>query len=122
MITSQYRILNRISIGLGLLPMVCVGGVLLFTIRSRSYLGFWPHPSQPDPKLLPFELQHMILWYVLFTLPISLIAIWIIRFLEKKMLQVQRSNFPVIANIAGWVLIVIMIFVPGIDFVGWFID
>lgn len=122
MITSQYRILHKISIALGFLPMAWVGGVLLLAIRSRSYLGFWPRPARPDPKLLPFELHHMILWYVLFTLPFSLIAVLAIRFLEKKMFQVEPSNFPFVANIAGWVLIVIMIFIPGINFVSWFLD
>lgn len=44
-----------------MLPWFWLAGLACLVLRAKSFLGFWPSPAHPDPKLLPFELHHMLL-------------------------------------------------------------
>ncbi len=91
-------------------------------IRARYYLGYWPQPSQPDPKLLPFELHHAALWGVFEGLKWSLIVLPILYLWNRFVLKSKIDSWIWRGAIAGWVITLGMIFLPSINFIAWFLD
>lgn len=122
MTTSLRRLTHGLFVILGLLPIAWTGGVVALAIRARLFLGYWPKPAQPDPKLLPFELHHAVLWYIFFGLLFSLIAIPALHVIGRFILQTALPHWLLYTYLFGWGLILIMVFMPSISFVGWFLD
>jgi len=107
---------------MGLLPIAWVAGILTFAIRARVYLGYWPTPSHPDPKVLPFDLHHAVLWFSFFGLLYSLIIILSLYLLNHFFWRSSLPRWSLRAYLLGWALVLLMVFVPGMSFVGWFLD
>ena len=107
-----------------LLPWLWIAGLAALVVRARIFLGYWPRPSEPDPKLLPFELHHISLWigfHLLLWLPLLAMAAYMINAIFLKIKIRQR---PLWTFMTGWSLVVAMIFAPHTPFnwVAWFLD
>ncbi len=122
MTTSLHRLSHGLSVSLGLLPVAWVGGVVALAIRARLFLGYWPKPAHPDPKLLPFELHHAVLWCIFFGLLSSLIIVPALYLTNRFVFQTRFSRWSLSAYLSGWALVLLMVFTPNISFVGWFLD
>ena len=122
MTTLLHRLSHGLSVTLGLLPVAWVGGVVALAIRARLFLGYWPQPAHPDPKLLPFELHHAILWYIFFGLLSSVIIVPTLWVINRFVFQTRLTRWSLGAYLSGWALVLMMVFVPKISFVGWFLD
>ena len=103
------------------LPLLWVIAVFVFYLRARNFLGFWPVPASPDPKVLPFAFHHWILMvalfpiaWTIFLLPIS----WLVRFKQISLL-VRREIAP---YLVGWAIVVAIMFSSEKNFIAWFLD
>jgi hypothetical protein len=120
---SQFlKILLRVtSMILAIYPSLWIVGVFAFTCRARLYLGKWPQPYQPDPAELPFEISYSILLNsISFLLP-SLLLLLLIHPLAR------RFDLPLPAHLKriqgfGWTGIFLFYFLPGVNFLEWFMD
>ena len=122
MTTLLHRASLKISFGICLLPLVWVAGILLLTVRARVYLGYWPRPSHPDPKLLPFDLHHASLWGVFVVLKWSLVVLPVLYLTNKYFLKKQMNKKPLQIYGWGWLVIIALVFLPHVNFVEWFLD
>jgi hypothetical protein len=106
----------------GCLPILWVVGVLAFAVRAWSHLGYWPSPNHPDPQFLPFGLHNAILFYATYAVLWTLVVVPGFRHLlrEKIDLVTLRKTKRIFAT--GWLAILILAFVPGINFVAWYLD
>lgn len=103
-------------------PFCYLALLYLFVLRARWQLGFWPRPSQPDPKSLGFDFHHSLVWLAALGFPFAvLLAI----LLALRGYAAARRPFP-------WLLIGFVAFGvaavlgascidPGY-FCGWFAD
>lgn len=103
------------------LPLLWVIAVFVFYLRARMFLGYWPVPTSPDPKVLPFEFHHWALMaavfpiaWTIFLLPIS----WLIRFKQIRLL-VHREIAPFLV---GWAIVAVVMGSSGKNFIAWFLD
>lgn len=106
----------------GTLPYIWVAGIMLLAIRAKAYLGYWPSPNHPDPQFVPFDLHQELLAKMLFALLWSLALMPILYLGSRWILKTKLGRSPLYAYILGWAIIMVMIFVPGINFVAWFLD
>jgi len=115
------RMVGEISRLGSVLPFVWFLGVLSFYLRAKVYLGYWPKPSFPDPKLLPFEFHHWIFMMAVFPLFLTIVVLPIAWLVESKTFQVRIRGY-VVTYMSGWLLIGSTFAIGGIDFVRWFLD
>lgn len=106
------------------LPWLWLGGLVGLALRSRYFLGYWPSPSHPDPKLLPFELHYTMLilgfYLVVWLLPVSL-AIYIV---SRIVFERKHNLRPLLVYTPGWLVIVALMFGShfSLNWVAWFLD
>ena len=98
-------------------PTLWGAGIIVFAILSRYELGYWPAPSRPDPKLLPFEGVHTALFFLTYPAFLSFPVLGFTRKFAPALWM--RSKRPALL---GWGLLGILTFIPGIQFVPWFLD
>ena len=96
-------------------------GILALAVRARFYLGVWPRPAFPDPKALPFESHYDFFFFQGYLAFASLVVVP----LTGKIIKTSPNSMYVKTRwmfVAGWILAVAMFWIPGIDFVEWFVD
>ena len=122
--TLVSKILSLTAFGHSIIPYIWLIGIIVFAERARQYLGYWPKPSQPDPKNLPlsFEQYHAILWDGFVCLKWTLVTMPLCYFANRFLSKTQLTRKPLKIYLLGWILIVAMIAIPRIDFVMWFMD
>ena len=106
--------------GLSSTPLLCALNVIFFAVRARRYLGYWPRPNGPDPKTLPFEIQHELLWRSGEVTAIAIGAMLLLGSISKSRKFATRSSW--ILLVIGMLLIAILVLCPPVDFVMWFLD
>lgn len=108
----------------GAFPFAWLGGVATLAIRARFFLGYWPKPSRPDPKLLPFEAHHGILWIGLCLLPMVFSAGLTVYVMDALLLKKGFDRKPLVMFVGGSALILALIFSLYGDYnwVAWFLD
>lgn len=116
------RILSLIAFGTSIIPYVWCIGIIALAERARQYLGYWPRPSHPDPKHLPFELHHTLLWNMFECLKWSLITMPLCYISSRFLIKAQLTRKPLRIYLIGWTIIIAMIVIPKIDLVMWFMD
>ena len=121
-IISLRDVLYAVAILISALPYIWVVGIIWLTIRAKVFLGYWPSPNHPDPKFLPFDVHQESLATMLFALLWSLVLMPILYRGSVWILRTKLGRSPLYAYILGWAIIMVMIFVPGINFVAWFLD
>ena len=104
------------------LPYVWVMGVVSLAARARAYLGYWPSPSHPDPKSLPFEFHYEALWGLFDCLKWSILFAFAYYFLNRLILKRSSSRVLLQVYLVGWGVIIGMILIPRINFAVWFFD
>ncbi len=97
-------------------PLLWGAGVLVYAFLARRHLGYWPSPNHPDPKLLPFEDFHSILFLIGYAAIASPLLVGLYWASPKTWSRIRFSFF------GGWALLLVMMFIPGIQFVTWFLD
>jgi hypothetical protein len=70
-------------------PLFWVAWFYLYVIRQRLHLGFWPRPSQPDPKDAGYMFHHLSIYLGVLIVP--LLAIVVIGFIIHR--RVQDASF-----------------------------
>jgi len=106
----------------GGLPIFWAIGIILFAIRARIYLGFWPTPNHPDPKVLPFDFHDSILFFTTYAVFLSLLVIPSFKMLLFNKINLNTWHRTKLIFLSGWTLILILILVPTINFVTWYLD
>jgi hypothetical protein len=105
-----------------LIPYIWTLGIITLAVRARLYLGHWPRPSHPDPKHLPFEFHHEILWDVFEGIKWSIVIVQALYAASRIFWKQKLWRLPLRIYLIGWLVIAVMIFVPHFDFVMWFMD
>src|SRR3990167_2605525 len=72
---SPHDLLGAAALVVSLIPYIWILGIVSLAIRARLYLGYWPLPAHPDPKHLPFEFHHAILWDIFWGVKWSIIIV-----------------------------------------------
>jgi hypothetical protein len=121
-IISLPDVFYAVAILISALPYIWVVSIFWLAIRAKDYLGYWPSPSHPDPKFLPFDMHQELLATMLFALLWSLALMPILYGASRWILKTKLGQRPLYTYILGWIIIVVMIFVPNINFVAWFLD
>ncbi len=112
---------DKMVTSLSLFPSVWLGGVFFFFVRARIHLGFWPDAFVPDPKSLPFEFHHWIFMVAVLPLVMSIPCMFV--FWLRQVYRYGRVGVREIAiYLGGWMAIVGIMAIPGVDFVSWFLD
>jgi hypothetical protein len=100
-------------------PLLWVAFCFAFALKCTLYLGYWPEPNQPDPQFVPFQNQLNALHFASFLVPVSSI-LCVFTIAMRKLREMYRIQ--VLANILGWILIIVFTFVPKYNFVSWIMD
>ena len=113
---------KKLVLVVSIFPLIWVANLMIFAIRAKYYLGHWPKPYHPDPKVLPFVIHAGLLWL---GVPAVLSTLIIMPFF--LLLSFKKNSFSVplkllILFALGWFFIFLMTFIPPIDFVTWFLD
>ena len=107
---------------LALTPAALVGWFYLYVLRQRLELGFWPRPSQPDPKDAGHVFHHLSIYLGVLLVP--LISIFVACLIVQRAFEDKRFlwwlAFAVLVLSFGCYLGVMYID-PG-DFWAWFRD
>lgn len=103
-------------------PLVWAVALLTYVVRARSYLGYWPTPYNPDPKVLPFHSHHSAILIGTYIVLMALVALVGTRHFIPSVGRSSTWRKALVVSGFGWGLLVIMAFVPPIDFVAWFLD
>lgn len=113
---------NMVLLAFAGVPLCWSLALLTFVLRSRNYLGYWPTPYNPDPKVLPFPVHYSLVFvgihFVLGTLP-TLVGI---RLLPNDVASASTWRSVTRITAMGWGLLLLMAFQPPINFVAWFLD
>src|SRR5256885_771812 len=56
-------------------PMFWVAWFYLYVLRQRLHLGFWPRPSEPDPKEAGYLFHHLSIYLGVLLVPVLAIAV-----------------------------------------------
>jgi hypothetical protein len=108
---------------LSLTPYLFIAGVIFFAVRAYFYLGHWPRPSFPDPQFIPFEMHQLFLWDIFSIFGYSLVLVPLLYFLFLKIYKDERSDKLALKYyVSGVLLNLILVLVPTINVVAWFID
>lgn len=122
MITLKYT-LRSILWPLSFIPYIFLFGVVSLATRAYLYLGYWPKPSHPDPKLLPFEEHHSLLWSILGLFGCSIVLVPILYFLNVRIWDSEKADkLALKVFVTGVILSLGLVFVPSINVVAWFLD
>jgi hypothetical protein len=70
-------------------PLLWVAWFYLYVLRQRLHLGFWPRPSQPDPKDAGYMFHHLSIYLGVLIMP--LLAVAVIGFIVHR--RVQDASF-----------------------------
>jgi len=119
---SPRSLLELTAFVTSLIPYIWTLGIIALAVRARLYLDHWPRPSHPDPKHLPFEFHHQILWDVFEGIKWSIVIVPTLYLTSRIFLKQNLWRAPLRIYLFGWLVIAAMIFVPPIDFVMWFMD
>ena len=106
----------------GAMPLAWVIGVFFLAVRAKTYLGAWPQVNTPDPKLLPFDTHYNALFIGIYLVLGTLLIFPLSRFLVGKAGGENSRQTSMRLFIAGWTLVMVTTFAPGINFVAWFLD
>lgn len=118
------RISTHLVVLMSLLPWFWVSGLVVFALRARVLLGHWPSPAQPDPKSLPFEIHHAVLWIGFYLvsalLPFAVFVFILNEFILKRNVMVGPARI----FAAGGLMILPFVFVfhGSWNWVEWFLD
>jgi hypothetical protein len=117
--SQRLRILHRaLLIIVASYPAAWLLAVFLFTLRASLFLGYWPEPSHPDPKSLPFELSHYLL-FVGFLMLIPSMVVFLLVFWGSRCENRESAKR---VYICGWIGIAVFLLLPKFNFVTWFLD
>ena len=120
--TLPHKVFSISALAVSLIPYVWVLGIISLAIRARLYLGHWPKPSHPDPKHLPFEFHQAVLWAIFEGVKWSIVIVPTLYLASRILLKTKLGRSPLHIYLLGWGVIALMIIVPHIDFVMWFMD
>ena len=115
-------VLDRAAIILGWLPAAWLVALMTLALRARVHLGHWPRPYRPDPKDLPFAWHYIFVEKGMFVVLAGVGAMVAFALLARRFVSAHVYRRSLIAFALGWALIVVMLSVPPIDFVNWFLD
>lgn len=110
------------AFAISILPYVWVVGIIWLAVRAKEYLGYWPGPNHPDPQFVPFDSHQEVLDQMLFALLWSLVLMPILYRGGHRIFKVKLQRRPLYMYSLGWMVIMLMIFVPRINLVAWFLD
>jgi hypothetical protein len=110
------------AFAVGTLPYLWVIGIIWLAMRARRYLGYWPGPNHPDPQFVPFDSHREVLAQMFFALLWSLVLMPILYLGNHWIFKVKLQRRPLYIYSLGWMIIMLMTFVPRIDLVAWFLD
>jgi hypothetical protein len=116
------KITNPLAVVIFALPILWAIGLIALAYRAKIFLGYWPGPNRPDPQVVPFDTHYALLAVGMYA---NLVGLGIF-FLFRRYLTVRFSPQS-IKNLYriftfGWLAIFSLTFIPGIKFVGWFLD
>ena len=100
-------------------PLLWVTLCFAFALKCALHLGYWPQPNQPDPQFVPFNNEVNMIQFASFLVPISSISCAFP--MAKRQLR-KEYWFLALANILGWLLIIVFTFVPKYNFISWIMD
>src|SRR4051812_20929575 len=111
------RFFEKGTLILGWSPVLWLLALLSFVGRARVHLGYWPRPSAPDPKLLPFAIHYLFLENSMFIMMATSVLLILGTFLWTRQVSLKVWKKSLLTLVVGWVLIILMFEVPPIDFV-----
>jgi hypothetical protein len=100
-------------------PLLWVTFCFAFALKCTLYLGYWPEPNQPDPQLVPFNVEVNMIQLASFLVQVSSILCAFTIAMRKLR---KEYWLQVLANILGWILIIVFTFIPKYNFVSWIMD
>ena len=99
-----------------LMPILWLSGLWALYLRARIFLGHWPIPSIDDPKQLPFEMHHAVLWIM--TLPLlASIPLTASRFARTPPSSREGALFAL-----SWCALAGSFLFPKVPLLTWFLD
>jgi hypothetical protein len=99
-------------------------GAATVAVRARAFLGYWPTPNHPDPKVLPSEFdQHIeVASAIVLCLFLSVPIIFILGVISRLFLLHLIPKRPFRIYLAGVILIILNFYEPRLGFVAWLAD
>ena len=114
---TMFCLLGAISV----LPNIWLLGMISYYVRARLYLGYWPLPSQPDPKQLPFDAHYSLVAIHPYIILASIVVFPVVRNATKRIDPVTARRFSYFFGF-GILSLFLFFWIPKINFVMWFMD
>jgi hypothetical protein len=121
-ISLNSKLIDSLILFIGGLPAFWVIGIVLFAIRARIHLGYWPAPNHPDPQVLPFASHDFLLFYSIYVVLGSMLVLPCLKMLLSSRVNPNTWHRTRLIFLSGWALILILTVVPEIDFIAWYLD
>jgi hypothetical protein len=113
----SHRILYISAYLFSSIPYIWVTGIIWLAIKAKSYFGYWPRPSFPDPQFIPFDSHQGVLWKIFDLLQWSIILVPVVYFSSRMLCKTKMPRGPLYTYLIGWGIIMVMNFMPPINFV-----
>src|SRR3989338_5664663 len=103
-------------------PLIWVGWLTSYAVRALNYLGYWPASYNPDPKVLPFHFHHSVLFIGIYVVLMMLVVLVGTRIFFTSFGRSSTWRNALVVCVFGCGLVLMLAFVPPINFAAWFLD